>query len=309
MFPLIELPVVSKRRRPFTLVELLVVVAIIAILAALLLPALQSARASAYDIACKNNLRQLGVTLALYWTDYEAPPGWAYDPTGANSFKPELYYDLLTKLDYIQNPYGNAWSLSQWYKLPAEGIWRCPSVQVGDEGNGALYDKVAGAYMAEVTGNPVLNSQYHSNAALTNYMPPDCTHYDSEPRTWELWGYGTGYGAYACRRHYRLAEMRNNEKVMLVTDAATWRYHHWYGLGTYADDPNNYMYQRHRTHFNAVFWDGHAAGVRHGDVLTNANDAIQRARLRTDDYPALKAPHALIRSDRSLTYIDPSQYP
>ncbi len=293
----------------FTLIELLVVVAIIAVLAAILLPALQSARASAYDVACKNNQRQLALTLALYWTDYEAPPGWDYDPTGANSWKAQLYFDLLLRTDYIENPYDSDWSLSQWYKLPAEGIWRCPAVKVAKEGNGALYDSVAGAYMAEASGNSAYNSQYYSNAALTNYMPPDSTHYDSEPRAWELWGYGTGYGAYACRRQYKMRDMRNNSKVMLITDATSWRWHHWFGLGTYASDPNNYMYQRHGKHFNAAFWDGRVASVRHGDFITNANDGAQRMRMRNDDYPVLKAPHAFINSDRSLTYIEPSQYP
>ena len=50
----------------FTLVELLVVIAILALLAALLLPALLSAKSKAYRAACAGNLRQLGVTLTLY---------------------------------------------------------------------------------------------------------------------------------------------------------------------------------------------------------------------------------------------------
>lgn len=53
----------------FTLVELLVIMAIIAILSAMLLPVLGKGRLSARSIACENNLRQLGMAAQLYWDE------------------------------------------------------------------------------------------------------------------------------------------------------------------------------------------------------------------------------------------------
>jgi prepilin-type N-terminal cleavage/methylation domain-containing protein/prepilin-type processing-associated H-X9-DG protein len=69
----------NHRRPGFTLIELLVVIGVIAVLVAMLFPALHRTRAQAMCVQCKSNMRQVGIALLMYANDNR---GWMYPPTG-----------------------------------------------------------------------------------------------------------------------------------------------------------------------------------------------------------------------------------
>jgi prepilin-type N-terminal cleavage/methylation domain-containing protein/prepilin-type processing-associated H-X9-DG protein len=144
-FTLVELPVVSKGKASgFTLVELLVVIGIIALLVAILLPALNRAREQSNLIKCQSNLREIGQTLMMYVNDYQGslpygilefddtlapPPGHTWSdpnyPNGGNSdWSTLLIHEMNPKYDFHYSPALNA--TSGW--PGARATYLCPEV-------------------------------------------------------------------------------------------------------------------------------------------------------------------------------------
>ena len=123
-------------RAGMTLVELLVVVAIIALLAALLLPAVQAARESARRSQCQNNLRQMGVALQSYHdTHRQLPIGCVEKRTAATpngrqfawsaAILPQLELQALAEQIDFDAPYDGAANAAA--AATVVGVYLCPS--------------------------------------------------------------------------------------------------------------------------------------------------------------------------------------
>ena len=122
-----------SRSRGFTLIELLVVMGIIAILAAMLMPALQRARETAQQTSCLNNVKQITMALKSYANDHDARLPLGRDIRGM------MYWPACNRYG-VACPWGPHWKAKamRWYTLPksqrySRGSW--PSYASGIDGN------------------------------------------------------------------------------------------------------------------------------------------------------------------------------
>ena len=162
-----------NQRRAFTLIELLIVIAIIAILAAILFPVFAQAREKARSTSCLSNLKQIGLATTMYAQDYEET-------------MPIATYGIIDpKLGLVQFPWSDALQPYSKSRL----IIQCPDQPVTGDPDGfdtATPPHRFGAYaMADAMVTSTLSSLVRVSSSV---LIAEATQ-TSEGGPWEEMGY------------------------------------------------------------------------------------------------------------------------
>ena len=138
-----------KHRNAFTLIELLIVIAIICILAAILFPVFAAAREKARQTTCASNLKQLGMAVVQYTQDFD----------DIMPYSKNTYYNA-----QAQAVYAYGWEYALYAYVKATNVYSCPDDQFAPntEYNGTT----------EGNGAYTVNSAFYNNRTLSKNMGP-----------------------------------------------------------------------------------------------------------------------------------------
>jgi prepilin-type N-terminal cleavage/methylation domain-containing protein/prepilin-type processing-associated H-X9-DG protein len=234
-----------SKRKAFTLVELLVVIGIIAVLIAILMPALAAARESAQSVNCLSNQRQLGIGLVMFTQEhggYLVKPWFNDGPKAGHGGW--HYRDPMLGWTYLLIKYvgGN------------KAVYRCPA----DDSNN-LYDT--------------------DNDTMANL--PDRPDADNIPDSYRLNSSDLPNGPFDA---IKMAQLPHPEASIMVAEARIgFENEGWNQLSTWEAPPglvrkdfkDNVASDRHRHRANYMFADGHAESLLWDDTWQPAGKTAQ----------------------------------
>jgi prepilin-type processing-associated H-X9-DG protein/prepilin-type N-terminal cleavage/methylation domain-containing protein len=237
----------GRRRRAFTLVELLVVVGVIALLIGILMPVLSAARAHGRRTKCLATLRQYAQANFMYLNDHKdwyLPMKWGYTPAGPG------WPPLPAGLEPPSIPYQGWTSNPGFFKAIGLKTWTPDRVPQGL----VCPDAVLSQNAPDARGGYLISRSYGYNLQGLNW-------YDGAPR------YYTGLHHNDVRRPA--------EKIMFI-DATDWVVHMGNSRGyltykeQYGPPPlTNMSAYRHSGGASIAFFDGHAAWLPAKQIIDN----------------------------------------
>ena len=238
-----------RKQVKFTLVELLVVIAVIAILASLLLPALHSAREKGHAISCSNHMKQIGLQAALYTGDFDDYLVSSVDMRELTGYIPEYIFPLSISDRLWSNLLFSLYTLKKhvtWVNRPYAAKARyfvCPRDPRGPLGN---------------EESPVVTNTTNCNLSYAVPSP--------------LAGIPGQYGIRITSSYLRQA----TRIPMLSEPVITGSHYHRKMLVSWLDGSGRYPYMTNSASpedfrllgmSNFLFLDGHAASMRRSAVM------------------------------------------
>lgn len=217
----------------FTLIELLVAISIIGVLAAMLLPMVAKASASARNIKCQSSLRQIGMGVEAYTMDSDGitiPVVRQSGSAGVNWFTSLM-------------PYLNARTAASKSDTRAGVFNGCPEWQGRYQGSGAFANASFGYGLNGYAGLPTITA----SSNFRSYNP------------------ATRRGEWGRAQEFTAGNIEYSSQRMLVADSNDW---HCYGVHSggivnkrIEGGWSTYIGKRHGEKINVLFFDGHVASL------------------------------------------------